>query len=337
MLGRVCRPSGNLGWILSKIGDLGPWSVLGCLSTEDRSLALWEWLVRNAKKRTHSEFILVKSEPSRFSDKIDQLLAARKLELNQLGRPDGNVNEVPLFSSDEAIVNRVDQFIERAHPNVILDVTSMPKRFFFPFIHRILRSARIQNLLATYTSPQRYHDGVLAEDHKALAPLPLFRTQTVAAPKVDLVIIGVGFMPLGLPDFLEKHKHQVDVRTLFPFPPGPPAFQRNWRFINALRKDYPEAVKDPVRVDARDVSDAFDYIKVLTENGRLRCEFGPFGPKPISLAMCLFARLTASVVRYTQPTVYHPEYTTGVQKGNDGEPAINTYVIRIGGRDLYSV
>jgi hypothetical protein len=136
---------------------------------------------------------------------------------------------------------------------------------------------------------------------------------------------------------LDKYKYQhVRIRALFPFPPGPPGIQRSWRFINTLKKDYPEVVKEPVRVDAHDVSDTFDFIHALSMGGKMRCEFGPFGPKPMSLAMCLFANLTNSVVRYTQPSIYHPEYTSGV-KLIGGEPAISAYCVRLKGKDLYSL
>jgi hypothetical protein len=55
----------------------------------------------------------------------------------------------------------------------------------------------------------------------------------------------------------------------------------------------------------------------------------------MSIAMCLYANLTDSPVYYSQPKVYHPEYSIGVQV-RDGEAEIYAYCIRLSGRDLYS-
>jgi hypothetical protein len=262
------------------------------------------------------------------------LRAIQVKRLGVIGQPSLGVEQRDLFCLEQRIVDTIDNFVNVSGPNVILDITSLPKRFFFPFVDRLLSSSGILNLLITYTSPDSYYEGPLAEDHKGLAPLPLFRTRKLPEEKVELLTIGVGFMPLGLGEFLEKYKHDVTIKTLLPFPPGPPGFQRNWRFINALRRDYPNAVKNPIRVAAHDVSDIFDHINTFANGGIIRSEFGPFGPKPMSLAMCLFARLTHSVVRYTQPSFYHPLYTTGVRIIN-GQPLSNCYCVRLNGVDKY--
>jgi hypothetical protein len=331
MLGKTFRPWGSLNWVLSKLPIL-EWSFLGSVNTEDRSLAAWEALTKRICKS--SLFIEVEDLPSRFSRQVQSLRVSQRNRLSKIGMPSLGVTSLDLFCLEQDIVSTIDNFLNACHPNVILDITSLPKRFFFPFVHRILLSGRIDNFLVTYTSPESYFHGQLAEDHKGLAPLPLFRTRQVPEDRVDIVMIGVGFMPLGLGEFLEKYKHDVEIKTLFPFPPGPPGFQRNWRFINSLRRDYPSAVKNPVRVAAHDVSDIFDHINTFADGGKFRSEFGPFGPKPLSLAMCLFARLTSSVVRYTQPSFYHPLYTTGVRIV-DGEPLTNCYCIRLEGTDKY--
>src|SRR6185312_9754117 len=248
MLGKNFRPWGSIQWVLSKLPAL-EWSLLGSVNSEERSIAAWQYFKQNATLR-EGLLIRVDDLPSRFSRLGEAMVAERLREISQIGAPSLGMPRMPLFSSDEQIVTTVYFFDASATENIILDITSIPKRFFFPFVHRLLGSPKVRNLVVTYTSPNQYHDGPLAEDHKSLEPLPLFRAHTVASNKVDLVIIGVGFMPLGLADFLEKYKYQqvVQIRTLFPFPPGPPGFQRNWKFINALRKDYPEAVKNPVRV-----------------------------------------------------------------------------------------
>jgi hypothetical protein len=334
MLGNTFRPWGRLTWVFSKLAPLD-WSFLGSVNTEDRCLTAWDAL-RPMVQKSANLFVQIDDLPSRYTA---QSVALREIQLQHLqssGLASSSKKNMDLFCLEEEIVATADTFLSGASSNIVLDITALPKRFFFPFVHKLLSSKKVSNLLVTYTKPDAYYHGALAEDHKGLAPLPLFRTRQLPDEKVDVVTIGVGFMPLGLGEFLEKHKHDVVVRTLFPFPPGPPGFQRNWRFINTLRRDYPSAVKNPVRVEAHDVSDVFDHIVTFTNNGSLRSEFGPFGPKPMSLAMCLFARLTRSVVRYTQPSFYHPLYTTGVRIV-EGEPLTYCYCLRLNGVDKYAI
>jgi hypothetical protein len=335
MLGKRFRPWGQISWIFDKF-PRQRWSILGSLSTEPRCLSVWEWFARRPNEIAHSVLLEIHDPPSRFTALATNLRTQRRSELQNLGLPSGGVSQSELFALDQDIVAQIDGFLSLASPNILLDITCLPKRFFFPFIHRIMQSQSVRNFLVTYTSPGEYYSGALAEDHKTLAPLPLFRIRNVGGPRVELVIIGIGYMPLGLPDFLDKYKFQVDVETLLPIPKSAEAFQRNWKFINSLRRDYPEAVRNPTRVDGADVPDIFDYIRAKTNQGRTSCEFGPFGPKTMSLAMCLFARLAGSVVRYTQPTIYHPHYTTGIHM-TDGEASINTYSIRLDGVDLYDL
>ncbi len=64
----------------------------------------------------------------------------------------------------------------------------------------------------------------------------------------------------------------------------------------------------------------------------------PYGPKPLSLAMCLFA-LSVPVehrpaVVYTQPQVYAPKYSTGIGTVN-GRPDVRGYAVTWAGHRLY--
>jgi hypothetical protein len=187
----------------------------------------------------------------------------------------------------------------------------------------------------TYSIPSGYGE-ILAEDHQTLQHLPLFGPSQFPEPTVDFAFVGVGFSPLGLPELLEPYKRDVDVQLLFPFPPGPPAFQRNWSFIGELKKRLPPNVSDPMRIGAYDVPDVFEHICKLTDSGRKYAVFAPYGPKPVSLAMCLYAIQTAAAVYYTQPTKYNPAYSVGIKRIN-AEPESYAYCLRIGGRDLYQV
>jgi hypothetical protein len=333
MIGGIFRPWGPLIWVLGKL-PASDWSVLACLGPEQRCLAAWEVLMTRC--RIHAAvFVEVQDPPSRFTAQTETAMATRRTELQSIGVPSEGTKQLELFSRDADIVKAVDDFLTVAGPNVLLDISSFPKRVFFPFIRRLLQSKAIKNLLLTYSIPASYGE-VLAEDHQTLQHLPLFGPSVFPEPSVDVAFVGIGFSPLGLPELLEPYKHEVDVRLLFPFPPGPPAFQRNWTFVGELKKRLPPNVRDPIRVGAYDLPDAFQHICQATERGAKYAVLAPYGPKPVSAAMCLYAIASGATVYYTQPTAYNPEYSLGV-KMIGAEAEIYGYCLRIEGRDLYLI
>ena len=107
--------------------------------------------------------------------------------------------------------------------------------------------------------------------------------------KFDLAIVGIGFMPLGLPILLRDKYGQFDVKILFPFPPGPPSYQRTWDFIFKMNTHTPVDSKHIHRVDPKGIFDFFDKICSITNYGEKVALFAPYGPKTMSLAMCIYA------------------------------------------------
>ena len=103
-----------------------------------------------------------------------------------------------------------------------------------------------------------------------------------------------------------------------------------------VEKALPNGLASPIRVEAYDCNDAFDHIRQLCGAGTRGAILAPFGPKPMSLAMALYAALSKDVVLYTQPTVYDPWYSTGVSIV-DGEINSHAYLIRTNGADRYSL
>ena len=326
------RAWGTLDWLIPKFPNT-VWSMLGCLSTEERCLGLWEFL-RARQLQSRCQLIEVIAPQSRFTSLAAQRRHRRRGDLNTIGLPSDGVPEVDLFARDSEIVSLADSFADSCGPSVIVDITCLPKRFFFALIHRLMQRTSIENLLVAYTVPEGYHGGVLAEDHQPYSHLPLFGPRKFPEPPVDTVVVGVGFVPLGLHELLQFYKEKVAIRALLSFPPGLPGFLRNWDFIRELESGVPQGWRSPARVEAYDVSDIFDHIVGFTNGGAQHALLAPFGPKTMSLAMCLYARLSDSPVYYTQPTVYHPDYSVGVRRAN-GLPLSYLYCLRVGGRDLY--
>lgn len=328
------RPWGQIGWTLERLPGRS-WSLLGCLGPEERSLGVWNFL---HTKQLSDKSLLVEIAPdaSRYQSEHYQQMQLRHAELQSIGQPSEPIGKTTLFASGSEIVALADNFLQVAGKHVILDISSFPKRFFFPFVKRLLASQQIESLIATYTVPESYASGILSEDHLPFAHLPLFGPIGHPEPHVDAVIVGAGFMNLGLAELLEPYKQDVTVRTFLSFPPGMPAFHRSWEFIREMQEILPEGLESPIRVGALDCSDTFQHLLGITNNGAIKAILAPFGPKPMSLAFCLFAAKTKDVVYYTQPTVYNPQYSVGIKK-IDGALGTYAYCLRMNGNDLYTI
>ncbi len=82
--------------------------------------------------------------------------------------------------------------------------------------------------------------------------------------------------------------------------------------------------------------DTFERIVSLTQKAAKPAIFAPFGPKTASVAMCLYATVMDAEVFYTQPEVYHPEYSSGVSVVN-GEAEIYGYGLRVESKEYYLI
>ena len=159
----------------------------------------------------------------------------------------------------------------------------------------------------------------------------------------DDLVVGVGFAPLGLKDLFESDFEKI--RYLFPFPPGPPNYYRNWNFLRSLESEMENRNLETVdrwQVHTFDLPNTFDALCRVTQNGNRTSAMAPFGPKTQSLAMCLFALAAEDVDRapvhiyYTQPRRYAIDYSNGIAQ-IDNKPDIKAYCIKINGRNLYTI
>ena len=271
---------------------------------------------------------------SRFHTLCTAQLLDRRAALNQTGIA-SSISSMELFSSDQDIVQAVENFIAGAGVHVVFDISAMPKRFFFPILKRLLRPNRLETVVVTYTVPEFYGKGDLAEDHQPFTHLPLFGPSSFPQRRAEIVVVSAGFMKLGLGELLEPYK-TVSIRTIVPFPPGPPSYFRNLDFVRDIEKALPTGIPGPIRVEAYDCVDAFDHIAQLCDRGQRACVLAPYGPKPISLAMALYASLSQDVVLYTQPTAYDPFYSVGIGT-TAGQINSHAYLLRARGQNLYTL
>ena len=327
------RPWGLLPWVLTHLPSCS-WSVLGCLGTEERCIAAWQYLSQNATV-DRAYFCLVKDPNSRFQADTAACIAQRTVQFQQARGNISDVHEHALFARTGEIMKIAEGFISAGASNVLLDVTSFPKRFFFPLVKILMKSPQVRSFMVTYTMPLRYSHEPLAEDFQEWRALPLFSGSEYST-KPEMLVVNVGYMAMGLPDQIEHGSPRMEVKLLFPFPNAPASYQKTWRFVHKIEQNVRGAQTEMKHVHAMDVSDAFDHISALTDQGRRPAVFAPYGPKPISLAMCIHALLTENPVFYTQPRTYTPEYSKGVMQIG-GDMAIQAYCLRLNGRDLYTL
>ena len=315
-------------WVLPRLNVL-KWDVTGCISTEDRCVKALEILESNNFLGTSYFFQII--DPSTNDVHTAKLENNKNKIICIDSKIQGTIKERELMQEDVNIYEDIQNLLSSCNANLVIDISCFPKRFFFPLVKLALKETKIKNLVITYTNPEEYCKDDLSEDPEPWYPLPLFRPTKFPDEEYEIAIVGTGFMPFSLPKLLKDKHSEIELRLLFPFPPGPPNYQRSWEFVRKIEKHYTLKEDDRiVRVNSLNLSEAFDHICSATKYGSHKAIFAPYGPKPISLAMCIYASLSDSPVYYTQPKYYNPNYSTGSKE-------CFTYCIRVNGVDLFSL
>jgi hypothetical protein len=324
------RPWGDLLWLLDKLPQ-ADWFLLGCLGTETRSLAAWKQLKLHGLS-TQSRLARIQEPIYRFDGKTQARKTTRHGEYYAGGGTDQGLADLSLFTTAFMINSLVTTLTDSQKRDVVLDISSLPKRFFFPLLKTLVNCTAVQNLVVTYAVPVSYTDEALAEDFGDWRSLPSFGGLDPSVTP-DTLIVNVGHLPMGLPDQV-LHGPRMDVNLLFPFPNLPSSYRRTWDFLWTIERELKNETVAIRHVSPVDVSDAFDHICAVTEMGAKSAMFAPYGPKPISLAMCLYAMLKDDPVFYTQPRVYHPDYSLGTAN-EGGADKIWAYLVKHNGTSAY--
>ena len=341
MINGSLRPWGKPQWLLGMQSlREEEWFLIGAISTQDRCLSV----LRHQKvsfKLAHAAFLEIIDQPSKFS-------AASKLRRDvnracweaQVASEHRELHNFSIFEPLKRLNSLVNGWVQNnTARNVILDVSTLPEKFYFPILRWLLASNAVENLIITYMLPEQYTHEDLAYDALDASQLQTFTySGSQPEPSIQAVIVGVGFLPFSLPEWLKKtypNTNTVKVSLIFPFPADPASVRKGWDFVRRIQATVRlEDDSQIPRVDANDLSACFDRIQTLTNFGKTPTVFAPFGPKAHSVAMCLQAINMGAEVYYTQPSFYHPEYSTGV-KMDGAVPAGHAYAIRLNGRNLY--
>lgn len=335
MLGKKIRAWGTADWLLSKY-SIKSWTILGSISTEDRCIAPFEH-VSPQKRNLHKAYFLdIEDVGSPFLEECRVKRANNREAARLLAQSKLEIIDAELLQSPIRMIRLIDRIAAEGNENVILDVSTLPKRFFFPILRQLIENDSFKNVLVAYTAAEKYGEE-LAYNPAAWAHLPTFQRveDSPTTAKCEQIIVGVGFVPFALPELL-KHDYQgAIVNLLFPFPPGPPQVQRNWQFVELIENTCKlNSDENILRVGAMDVSGCFDLLEMLTNNGQRKVVLAPYGPKPHSVAMCLFGIKHGCDIYYTQPAYYSPNYSSGTKRAN-GIPQSWTYTIKREGVSLY--
>ena len=332
------RPWGQLKWLIGKL-PAGDWSFLGTLGTEDRCTSAFSQLKPVVGRQKLLKVIDPHlSQKAQFHQRFEDV---ESVFINA-GVDAGDIIDANLLENTDRISEISEAFRREANGKVILDISSMPKRWFFPIMRFLAQDPDIDDLIVCYSVASRYGDQ-LSSDPLPLRPLPTFDKPRADASYDDLVV-GVGFAPLGMKDLFEKDIKKI--RYLFPFPPGPPNYFRNWEFLRVLESEVENRnlrTEDRWQVHTFDVPDAFEALCRATNSGDRSCALAPFGPKTHSLAMCLFALALERAgsqpahVYYTQPKRYALDYSVGTAATLNGTLDIKAYCIKLNGRQLYEL
>jgi len=337
-------PWGELAWLLLRL-EVEEWAFFGCIAHEERWLSAWR---SGSGRRLTPTFVRIFDADPLSATEEKESLDRQTVLAKAAGVPEDRVFDAGLL----ATIDQIEKILETATEgvkSVIVDITSLPKRWFF-VIARLLKETDIDNIVFTYSLGDKYAD-VLSSNPEIVRALPTF-TSMDRRSICDVAFVGIGYhgqSVLNLFDF-ERPK---SVAMLFPFPPGPPGISRNWKFVQKLERAIkPQTVPDGevsrgtgishVHLAALDLPQNFAALRKLTADGAKTSLIAPYGPKPVSLAMCLFALAAQKAGKpevpayYSQPTRYSLDYTVGTKKSG-GASTVYGYPLRLRGRDLYNV
>lgn len=249
-----------------------------------------------------------------YSDEIQDRTKKNKNKLEAR-----NIKSEPqickLLDPEERMLQILEKY-QSVAATVVLDITSLPKRFFCFILKRLLLMDEFRNVIVTYTQggPSGYSQDHLAEDAMSPDYLPGYAPPLLT--KSNTVVVGVGFESLGLRALLDQYSEGNIPKMLLAFSSDFDAMSRQWDTIRQVLADDGKERDRPKKFDlevvaAWDAERVYRVLKYWYEEESRGLLLAPFGPKPHSLGMALFALHNECGMSYTQPKSYNPNYTKG--------------------------
>ena len=336
---REFRPWGIFDQMMVSQRD-AEWSLIACCSHEDRCRAIFECM-SDLNMSGRQLVFEIKDPPSTATTIIERKTAKNRTFISGLGFYNQVFSVHGLMEPFSKYEKAMRDFLEEVGGrDLIVDITSLPKKIYFFLMKLLFREFdRPRNVLFTYAEPKHYSDKPLAENPDPWEALPGFRL----TPRDEVnrkVVVGIGYEPLGLPALVDSGRlDRTLINFMLPFPAQSDRVSRNWRFIRGIFPNTDPGRLSIIRVDGINVPEVFQSLSGIGEYGEQGLILAPFGPKPTSLAMAIYAAKHSNTpnqtgVYYTQPTYYNPEYSSDVRK-IDGHTALNAYCIKLNGQLVY--
>jgi hypothetical protein len=334
-------PWGELAWLMSKLHGRS-WAFIGCISHEQRCLASFNVVGATDLRTT---FVRIFDE-----DPIDPEVERKSLDSQKIVAINASIPTESIVDADLlATVDTIERLVDAAVGNcqaVVVDITSFPKRWFFVIARLLKGKSDLTDIVYTYALGNQYANS-LSSNPEIVRTIPTF-TSMDRRSSCEVALVGIGYHSQSVLNLFDIERPK-SVTMLFPFPPGPPGISRNWKFVERLemsiRADPDAGLEEGgvghLHLGALDLPQNFNAIKLITDKGTRTSLVAPYGPKPVSLAMCLFALAAESAGKpevpayYSQPTRYAMDYTTGVLTSSGGTPVVYGYPARLRSRELY--
>ncbi|MBI4256653.1 hypothetical protein HY626_01185 [Candidatus Uhrbacteria bacterium] len=297
------------------------------MSVEDRCCAVPERLFSN--KCRAIELLEINDPPDAFPDYSE--LAGLKMAKNRKRLKEAGIvfqnQAVELLASEDKLLDLLANWEKSSlSPTIILDITSLPKRYFCFIIKRLLLSPCFPNVIATYTQtgPNGYTPQHLAEDPMTCDHLPGYSAPL--PPKGSTLVVSVGFESLSISSLLGVYRDmKKDTKVILSFPSNRESIRREWNTVRQMALGDARNIKrENIEViPAWDAEQVYHTLKRWQEDSD-GLTLAPFGPKPHSLGMALFAIKYDAGLYYTQPRSYNPDYSKGQAESS-------AYVVKWGG------
>ena len=165
------KPWGKTSWLLPRI-HANHWHVITSSSFEDRCLALVDWMQSTNQPISSSVLLRIDNPPSdQWTKAIPRIENNFAVLSERLASPLHRVINVDLLGGNLGALISIDSLIQDRSESVILDMTTLPKRFFLFALKQLLNSYHVKNLVVTYACADKYPESPLCED--ALPPIAL--------------------------------------------------------------------------------------------------------------------------------------------------------------------
>jgi hypothetical protein len=325
-------PSGPLDDMLDGCPPETRFSVLGCLSFERRCIEVPLQLTKRQASVNELRMLRINDPGDAFPDyssETDERIRGNAATLQQKGigyRP----AEGDLLAKEDQMLSFVEAEIGVPKGDVfVFDISSFPKRWFCFVLRRLMSNSAIENIVVTYTEVGQggYPDDHLSEDPMPCDHLPGFSGPL--PPSGDQLVVSVGFEPLSISSLIRVYRDSTrEIKFLLAFSPGPYMNRRQWltlresASVGGARQPNGQEIEVVSAWDVEQVylmleqwnSDCVSRLSRKRKGGRQSTKssglaLAPFGPKPHSLGMALFAMKYRCGMYYTQPKAYNPSYS----------------------------